>query len=131
MHTVPPVVGPVLPGADSDPFDPLDAPAEVMSLRLTNLSGSAKHISLFSFVEWCLWNASTDMENFQRNFSTGEVEVDGPVIYHKTEFRERRDHYAFFSVNAPVDGFDTDREAFVGLYNSFGQAQVPAEGRSR
>ncbi len=112
-------------------FVPLDAPAEVMSLRLTNLSGSAKHISLFSFVEWCLWNASTDMENFQRNFSTGEVEVDGPVIYHKTEFRERRDHYAFFSVNAPVDGFDTDREAFVGLYNSFGQAQVPAEGRSR
>lgn len=85
-------------------FVPLDAPAEVMSLRLTNLSGSAKHISLFSFVEWCLWNASTDMENFQRNFSTGEVEVDGPVIYHKTEFRERRDHYAFFSVNAPVDG---------------------------
>ncbi len=112
-------------------FVPLDAPAEVMSLRLTNLSGSAKHISLFSFIEWCLWNASTDMENFQRNFSTGEVEVDGPVIYHKTEFRERRDHYAFFSVNAPVDGFDTDREAFVGLYNSFGQAQVPAEGRSR
>jgi cellobiose phosphorylase len=63
------------------------------------------------------------MENFQRNFSTGEVEVDGSVIYHKTEYKERRNHYAFYSVNASVDGFDTDRETFIGLYNEFRDPQ--------
>lgn len=74
-------------------------------------------IKLFSFVEFCLWNASDDSENFQRNFSTGEVEVEGSVIYHKTEYKERRNHYAFYSVNSKIDGFDTDRDSFVGLYN--------------
>ena len=56
---------------------------------------------LFSFVEFCLWNAHDDMTNYQRNLSTGEVEVDGSTIYHKTEYRERRNHFAFYHVNAP------------------------------
>jgi cellobiose phosphorylase len=68
------------------------------------------------------------MENFQRNFSTGEVEVDGSVIYHKTEYKERRNHYAFYSVNVPVDGFDTDRESFIGLYNEFRDPQNVVAG---
>ena len=82
-------------------------------------------------MEWCLWNAATDMENFQRNFSTGEVEVDGSTIYHKTEYKERRNHYAFYTVNAPVDGFDTDRETFIGLYNGFDEPDAVMEGRPR
>ena len=86
-------------------FVPLDTHAEVTRLTLTNRSDSEKRFTLFSFQEWCLWNAATDMENFQRNFSTGEVEIDGSTIYHKTEYKERRDHYAFYSVNAPIDGF--------------------------
>ena len=60
-----------------------------------------------------------DMTNFQRNFSTGEVEVEDSVIYHKTEYKERRNHYAFYSVNQHIQGFDTDRETFVGMYNVF------------
>lgn len=112
-------------------FVPLDTHAEVTKLTLTNTTDRPKTFKLFSFIEWCLWNAATDMENFQRNFSTGEVEIDGSTIYHKTEYKERRNHYAFYSVNAPVDGFDTDRESFLGLYNGFDDPQVVAEGRSR
>ena len=100
-------------------FVPLHTWAEVQKVTLTNTGDAPKKIKLYSFAEWCLWNAATDMENFQRNFSTGEVEVDGSVIYHKTEYKERRNHYAFYSVNAPVNGFDTDRETFIGLYNEF------------
>jgi cellobiose phosphorylase len=88
-------------------------------------------LQLFSFEEWCLWNAATDMENFQRNFSTGEVEIEGSVIYHKTEYRERRNHYAYYSVNVPIDGYDTDRESFVGLYNGFEAPDAVVEGRPR
>ena len=109
-------------------FVPLGERCEIHRLTISNETGATKKIKLFSFVEWCLWNAATDMENFQRNFSTGEVEIDGSVIYHKTEYKERRDHYAFYGVNCPVNGFDTDRETFIGLYNGFDAPQRVLEG---
>jgi cellobiose phosphorylase len=112
-------------------FVPLNTHAEVQKLSLTNNSDNKKKIKLFSFTEWALWNAATDMENFQRNFSTGEVEIDGSTIYHKTEYKERRNHYAYYSVNAPVNGFDTDRETFMGLYNGFDSPQVVLDGASK
>ncbi len=110
-------------------FVPLKTWAEVQKLTLTNNSQEVKKLKIFSFVEWCLWNAAADMENFQRNFSTGEVEIEDSVIYHKTEYKERRDHFAYYSVNVPVQGFDTDRETFFGLYNGFDEPQVVADGK--
>jgi len=112
-------------------FVPLGFKGEVHKLTLENSSNVRKNLKLFSLAEWCLWNAQSDMENFQRNFSTGEVEIDGSVLYHKTEYKERRDHYAFFSVNAPIQGFDTDRETFTGLYNGFDEPQTVMEGAPR
>jgi cellobiose phosphorylase len=111
-------------------FVPLKTWAEVQKLTLTNNSKKTKKIKVFSFTEWCLWNAAADMENFQRNFSTGEVEIEGSVIYHKTEYKERRDHYAYYSVNVPIQGFDTDRESFIGLYNGFDEPQAVVDGKS-
>ncbi len=98
-------------------FVPMDDTCEVQQVRLTNTGSTPKNLQLFSYVEWCLWNAMDDMTNFQRNLSTGEVEVIGSTIYHKTEYRERRNHYAVYSVNVPVDGFDTSRDDFLGAYN--------------
>ncbi len=111
-------------------FVPLHTWAEVQKVTLTNHSGETHRFKLFSFAEWCLWNAVTDMENFQRNWSTGEVEIDGSVIYHKTEYKERRNHYAYYSVNVPVQGYDTDRETFIGLYNGFENPQCVLAGTS-
>ena len=112
-------------------FVPLKKWCEVQKLTLKNTSAEVKKLKLFSFAEWCLWNAATDMENFQRNFSTGEVEIDGSTIYHKTEYKERRNHFAFYHVNAPVQGFDTDRESFVGLYNEFADPDVVMDGQPK
>ena len=111
-------------------FVPIGHRCEVHRVRLTNTGNVRKSFQLYSFVEWCLWNASTDMENFQRNLSTGQVEIDGNVLYHKTEYRERRDHYAFFGVNRKFDGFDTDRETFIGMYNGFEAPQQVLAGTS-
>lgn len=105
--------------------------AEIQMISLSNVSSSGKKISLVSFVEWCLYNAQDDSTNFQRNFSTGEVEVCGGAIYHKTEYRERRNHFAFYSVNAEPSGFDTDRESFLGLYNGYDKPETVVNGRSR
>lgn len=112
-------------------FVPLKTWAEVQKLTLKNTSNEVKNLKLFSFEEWCLWNAATDMENFQRNFSTGEVEIENSTIYHKTEYRERRNHYAFYHVNTEIQGYDTDRETFVGLYNEFANPDAVMEGKPR
>mgnify|MGYP004561080217 FL=1 len=98
-------------------FVPMNDTCEINQVKLTNNSSSVKTLSLFSYVEWCLWNADDDMKNFQRNFSTGEVEIVDSTIFHKTEYRERRNHYAVYSVNAKIDGFDTIRDEFLGAYN--------------
>ena len=117
--------------ADSLVFVPVHDTCEITRLTLTNQSEQDKEFSLFSYVEFCLWNAMDDMTNFQRNLSIGEVEVHGSTIYHKTEYRERRNHYAIYHVNAPVDGFDTDRDLFLGVYNGPSKPDAVAEGNSR
>ena len=100
-------------------FVPLGFKGEINRITLENTTGEVKNLKLFSLREWCLWDASDDMLNFQRNYSTGQVEVKGNTVYHKTEYRERRNHYAFFSVNHEISGFDTQLEDFIGLYNGF------------
>ena len=109
---------------------PLKYNGEVHRLTITNKTSENKNIKLFSFIEWCLWNAYDDMTNFQRNYSIGEVEIDGSAIYHKTEYRERRNHYAFYWANTPVDGFDTDRETFFGFYNGADSPDAVKEGKA-
>ena len=115
-------------------FVPLHTPAEVNRLDLTNNGDAPVTLEVTGSVEWCLWNALDDSSNFQRNFSTGEVEVErtdtATVIYHKTEFKERRNHYAFYGVNAPTVGFDTSRDEFLGRFNGWDTPQVIAEGRA-
>ena len=104
-------------------FVPQNYDGEVQQVVLTNEGSSEKSFSLFSFEEWCLWDAQDDCTNFQRNFSTGRVEVVGSTIYHKTEYRDRRNHFAFYTVNDTIDGYDTDRDSFIGLYNGFHEPQ--------
>jgi len=116
-------------------FVPVDTDAEVQRVTVTNTTDAPKSLNLFSFVEFALWNSLDDQTNFQRNLSIGEVEVeqDGPygtAIYHRTEYRERRNHFAVYAVNTRADGFDTDRDTFVGLYNGLHEPAVPAAGAS-
>lgn len=112
-------------------FVPISDNCEIHWLQIKNISKNEKSIKIFSFIEWCLWNALDDMTNFQRNFSTGEVEIEESTIFHKTEYRERRNHYAFYHVNHKINGFDTDRDSFIGIYNGFHEPTVVLEGKSK
>ena len=109
---------------------PLHTDMEVQKLVLKNESIAEKTLTVYSAVEWCLWNAVDDSTNFQRNWNIGEVEIENSTVYHKTEYRERRDHYAFYSVNAPVSGFDTDRDTFIGRFRSWNDPQAVEERTS-
>ena len=114
-------------------FVPIGDHLEINKLTLTNDSDTEKELQVFSYVEFCLWNAMDDMTNFQRNFSTGEVEIhgNGSQLFHKTEYRERRNHYAVYAVNAPVAGFDTDRDSFLDAYGENSAPEVVVSGKSK
>ena len=109
---------------------PLGGSLEIWRTRITNRRGTDASLALFSAVEFCLWDALEDQTNLQRNLSTGEVEVMGNVIYHVTEYRERRNHFAYFACSEELAGFDTQREAFLGPYRGWNQPQVVERGRS-
>ncbi len=111
-------------------FVPVSDNCEIAKVTLTNTTDATKDFTLYSYVEWCLWNADDDMKNFQRNFSTGEVEVVGSTIYHKTEYRERRNHYAFYTTNVDISGFDTSRDAFFGPYHDVRDPEVVTNGKA-
>jgi cellobiose phosphorylase len=111
-------------------FVPLSETLELWRVRVTNTRAQPARVSLFSAVEFCLWDAFDDATNFQRNFSIGEVEVDGGVVYHKTEYRERRDHFAYFACSEAVSGFDTQRDEFLGPGRGWNAPLVVERGRS-
>ncbi len=110
-------------------FVPQDFTGEIEKVVLKNEGSAPKTFKLYSFIEWCLWDAQDDCSNFQRNFNTGEVEIEGSTIYHKTEYKERRNFFAFYTVNEAIDGFDTDRETFMGdIYHDFSNPTTVFEG---
>jgi cellobiose phosphorylase len=111
-------------------FIPPGENAEIWKVAVRNLGATARKIQIFSFVEFCLFEALNDMTNYQRTYSIGEVEVEGSAIYHKTEYRERRDHYALFACTRAVDGFDTCRDAFVGVHNGLHEPRAVLAGRA-
>ncbi len=111
-------------------FVPMGENLEIWQLTVTNQRDEPAQLSAFSFIEFCLWDALEDSSNFQRNFSTGQVEVEDEVIYHKTEYRERRDHFAYFACSEPLAGFDTQREDFFGPYHGWESPLVVEQGRS-
>lgn len=117
-------------GAELTVLVPMGEDCELQRLTLTNETEAPKRFRLTAAVEWCLWNAVDDSANFQRNLNIGEVEAEGSVIYHKTEYRERRDHYAYYGVNAPIAGFDTDRDHFLGRFGSFARPRAVESGET-
>ena len=111
-------------------FVPLNERLEVWRVTINNERLKRAAVSAFSLVEFCLWDAQDDATNFQRNFSIGQVELDDGVIYHKTEYRERRDHFAWFACSGELAGFDTQREAFLGPWRGWDKPVVVEQGRS-
>lgn len=110
-------------------FVPLGQSLEIWDVHIKNTRKEKADLSLFSAIEFCLWDAWDDATNFQRNFSIGEVEVARDVIYHKSEYRERRNHFAFFACSEKINGFETQREDFLGAYRGWDDPRVVKENK--
>ncbi len=124
------IIGSMYQGLHSEVryFVPPGQTLEIWDLTVENIADDVRELSAFSSVEFCLWEALDDATNFQRNLNTGEVEVADSIIFHKTEYRERRNHFAFFACSEPLEGFETQREAFLGPYRGWENPQVVETG---
>ncbi|WKZ41672.1 MAG: glycosyl transferase [Anaerolineales bacterium] len=111
-------------------FVPLGETLEIWELSLTNHRDKPAQLSVFSAIEFNLWDAMDDATNFQRNYSIGQVEIVDGVIYHKTEYRERRNHFAYFACSEPLTGYDTQREAFLGPYRGWDSPRAVETGQT-
>ena len=109
-------------------FVPIGQNLEIWELTLTNLRDESAALSIYPSIEFNLWDAMDDATNFQRNYSIGEVEVLDNMIYHKTEYRERRDHFAFMASSESLSGFDTQRSAFLGDYRGWDDPETLHSG---
>ncbi len=110
-------------------FIPSNENTELWKITVSNKTRKTQKLTLFSFVEFCFFEALNDMTNYQRTYSIGEVEVEGSAIYHKTEYRERRNHYTLFGCTRKVSGFDTSRDAFVGVHNGLHDPKAVLAGK--
>jgi cellobiose phosphorylase len=110
-------------------FVPPNENLEVWKVSVRNRSRKPRTLKVFSFVEFCFFEALNDMTNYQRTYSIGEVEIEGSAIYHKTEYRERRNHYTLFGCTRRIDGYDTSRDAFVGVHNGLHDPRAVTAGR--
>lgn len=126
------IIGSVYKGIEAQTryFVPLGENLEIWQVTLTNQRDGVVDLSIFSCVEFALWDASDDATNYQRNWNVGEVEVEDEVIYHKTEYRERRDHFAYFACSEPLAGFDTQRDVFLGPYRGWENPVVVEQGQT-
>ncbi len=110
-------------------FVPPEENLEIWRISVRNRTRKTQKLTLFSFVEFCFFEALNDMTNYQRTYSIGEVEVEGSAIYHKTEYRERRNHYTLFGCTRKIDGYDTSRDAFVGVHHGLHDPRAVIAGQ--
>ncbi|MBY9012333.1 MAG: glycosyl transferase [Candidatus Lokiarchaeota archaeon] len=99
-------------------FVPLEDDLEIWSLTLQNNSSEKKELQIFSYAEFCLWNAISDQRDLQyiQNVAVAKYdETERAIFYHLFDLSS---YIAFFSSNGKVVGYDCDREKFISNYHS-------------
>ncbi len=108
---------------------PLGENLEIWRMTVTNASKRTRALSLFTYVEFCLWDAVNDMTDFQYNLNIGRTTWSGNAIYHVTNHRAHQPCFAWFWSSRKVSSFDGERQAFVGPYRSESNPLAVEQGR--
>lgn len=108
-------------------FVPLGDDAEIWDVTVTNHSGRPRLISLFGYCEFSFHFVPTDNQNLQMSlYATGASYEDG-IIEEVQHYEPATRH--FFTATRPDDGFDTSREAFIGVWGTESAPAAVVQGR--
>jgi cellobiose phosphorylase len=118
--------------AESTFLVPLKENLEIMMVTLKNETKRKRTLSLFSFVEFCLWDALNDMTDYQYNLNIGETYYSSGTIYHLSRFRVEGNYLSYFAcANAKVASFDSQRRDFLGNYGSLEAPEAVIKGKCK
>jgi cellobiose phosphorylase len=110
-------------------FVPRKENLEVWHLEIENTDSKPRSLNIFSFVEFCLWDALNDMTDYQYNLNIGETSYENGTIFHLSRFRTDKSYFAFFScTNQKVKSFDSQRNNFLGRYGSLDAPEAVING---
>lgn len=113
-------------------FVPLGESLEIWMLKVKNDSRKPRDLSVFSFVEFCLWDALNDMTDYQYNLNIGETSYSDGVIYHLSNYRVVGTYFSYFGcANAKVASFDSQRRDFLGYYGSLEGPEAVTDGKCK
>jgi cellobiose phosphorylase len=123
-------------------FVPLGQTFEYWRLKVTNESDRLRKISVFSFCEFTnQWDTFQDRVNLQYSLFIvrGSLTEDGLLrIAIQDNLTPEDDGFFIHDIarhswvalfNAPLDGYDTSREAFIGPYRSYHNPLVVEQGQ--
>ena len=117
--------------AETTYFVPLNQPFEYWRIKLSNQSGQPRQISLFTYCEFTnQWDTRQDQVNLQYSLFIvrGELQNDLLRIAIQDNLTSTQEgiylhdiarHSWMALVGAPLSGFDTSREAFLGPYRGY------------
>jgi cellobiose phosphorylase len=97
-------------------FVPLGENLEIWMLTLKNTSRKGREMTVFSYAEFCLWQATGDQTDLQYRQGLAEAKLEDGVIFFN--LHDLSTGYAYFASNGRVNGYDCNREKFIGRYRS-------------
>jgi len=112
--------------------DPKD-PVEVWWVRITNEDSRPKHLSVFSYFEWCLGNANDTHREFHKTFIETQIDEKNGILYglkrptlvpgYISTGLSEKPLEAFHASHPKPVAYEGDKEAFFGRY---GEDRSPA-----
>ena len=110
-------------------FVAMDDPVEIWDVKLRNVSGRQRKISVFSYLEFSFHQIDMDNRNFQMSLYAAGSRFEDGVIEHDLFYEENG--YQFFTADFEPDGFDCLRDSFIGSYRTERNPLVVESGECR
>ena len=97
-------------------FVPDDRDFEIWLLKINNKLNVPKKLLIFSYAEFCFWEAIMDQQNVDWVQQINQCRHHNGIITWYPQFENKS--ASFFATSGEVKSFDTNLETFIGKYRS-------------
>lgn len=108
---------------------PLGESLEIWRIKVKNDTKKARDLSLFTYVEFCLWDAVMDMTDFQYNLNIAITKFKNNAMYHLTRHNVHKNYFSYFWSDTKVKSYDGERNKFTGNYRGEANPQAVENGK--
>jgi len=107
-------------------FVPLNTNFEYWAFKIKNLSEKNRKLKTFSYAEFSFYDAVMDQQDVDWVQQIGQGEFKDGVI---SFYNPMKSGFTFFASNGNIDGYDCDRDYFIGGYNDLKNPAAVVKGK--